>query len=84
MLLDSSLPVILSIRQDMDDLDHRLNRHEAFLADAERQFHRDKRRLHNNLNTLLSVFADLQRRQDERFPKIPAVERYHKKSFGCG
>ena len=59
MLLDSSLAVIPSIREDMDDLDYRMNRHEAFLADAERRFHQ--------VDTLLSVFGDLQRRQDERF-----------------
>ena len=75
-LLDSSLAVIPSIREAMSDLDYRMNRHEAFLADAELRYRQDRSRLLVKLNRLLSVFADLRRRQEERFPIVPAVERY--------
>ena len=75
-LLDSSLAVIPSIREAMSDLDYRMNRHEAFLADAELRYRQDRSRLLVKLDRLLSVFADLRRRQEERFPIVPAVERY--------
>ena len=75
-LIETSLAVVPSLRQQMSDLDHRIQRHEAYLYDTQSQFNRYKRTLLNKLNKFIPVFADLQRRQDTRFPKLSVEQRY--------
>ena len=70
------MAVIPSLQQQMSDLDHRIHRHETFLHNTQSQFNRDKRRLLGKLDKFISVFADLQRRPDERLSKIPMVEKF--------
>ena len=80
-IIDTSLAVIPSLRQQMSDLDHRIHRHESYLHEVQSQFNRYKRTLLRNLNKFIPVFADLQRRQDERTPKpfanLSVEQRYN-------